>query len=193
MVESGAKDLCAFCRTPKSMSNEETIGRVNKLTEKGNADAFYQLAGYYDRGINGVPQDRAKANELFLKSGELGCADAYYNLGNQYFNGRGVEVDKKKARHYYELAAMNGDVQARNNLGCMEGQAGNHQRAMNHFKLAARSGHTKSLDTVKDGYMGGYVTKDEYANTLREYQKSQDEMKSKARDQAQAFRSQMGI
>ena len=32
--------------------------------------------------------------------------------------GRGVEVDKKKAKYYYELAAMNGDVQARYNLGC---------------------------------------------------------------------------
>ena len=34
-------------------------------------------------------------------------------------NGRGVEVDKKKAKHFYELAAMNGDLLARQNLGCM--------------------------------------------------------------------------
>ena len=35
--------------------------------------------------------------------------------------------------------------------------------------------------------MDGYVTKEEYANTLREYQKSQDEMKSDARDKAKAL------
>ena len=46
MVESGAKDICPFCRTPKSMSNETTIGRVNKLMEKGNGHAFYILGGY---------------------------------------------------------------------------------------------------------------------------------------------------
>ena len=48
-----------------------------------------------------------KANELLLKAGELGCAEAYRNLGMSYNNGLGVEVDKKKAKHYYELAAMN--------------------------------------------------------------------------------------
>ena len=31
-----------------------------------------------------VPQDWSKANELYLKAGELGCADAYFNLGNSY-------------------------------------------------------------------------------------------------------------
>ena len=40
---------------------------------------------------------------------------------------------------------------------------------------------------VKHGFMNGHVTKEQYANTLREYQKSQDEMKSDARDKAQAF------
>ena len=40
-------------------------------------------------------------------------------------------------------------------------------------------------DAVKDGFMKGYVTKDEYANTLRAYQKIQDEMKSDQRDKAE--------
>ena len=37
--------------------------------------------------------------------------------------------------------------------------------------------------------MAGHVTKEQYANTLREYQKSQDEMKSDARDKAWAARN----
>ena len=186
MDESGAKNLCPFCRTPKSMSNEETIGRVMKLMDAGNAEAFYALGGDYADGTRGMPQDWAKAIELWLKAGELGCAGAYFNLGIAYRFGNGVEVDKKKAKYFYELAAMKGDVQARNNLGCMEGQAGNHQRAMNHFKLAAKAGHANALDMVKEGYMAGHVTKEEYANVLREYQKSQDEMNSEARDEAAA-------
>ena len=184
MVESGAKDLCAFCRTPKSMSNEENGKRVKKLMEKGNAQAFYQLAAYYRNGIKGLPQDWAKANELYLKAGELGCALSYYNLGIQYVNGDGMEIDKKKAKHYYELAAINGSVQARNNLGCLEGRAGNTQRAYKHLLISARAGDTASLNMVKQGYMNGHVTKEEYANALRECQKSQDEMKSEARDKA---------
>ena len=189
MEESGAKRLCAFCRTPPANSDEEQIKRLKKLVNAGNAGAYYSLAGCYERGLNGLPQDWVRANELWLKAGELGCAVAYYNLGNSYYNGFGVEVDKKKAKDYYELAAMSGDVHARHNLGCSEENAGNHRRAMKHLRIAARAGYKKSLDIVKRGYMAGNVTKEQYANTLREYQKSQDEIKSDARDKALAYRN----
>ena len=190
MVESGAKELCPFCKTPPARSIEEEVERVNKLMEKGNGDAFYVLAGHYANGLIGVRQDWAKANELLLKAGELGCAAAYFNLGNSYDVGSGVEVDKKKAKYYYELAAMNGGIQARHNLGCSEGMAGNYQRAYKHLVISAMAGNKPSLDDVKDGYMHGDVTKDQYANTLREYQKSQDEMTSEARDKALTARNQ---
>jgi TPR repeat protein len=193
MVESGEKDICPFCRTPPAKSEEEDVERVMKQTEKSNAHAFHTLAGLYDDGTYGLPQDGAKANELWLKAGELGCAEAYYNFGINYRTGNGVEIDERKAKHYYELAAMNGSVQARNNLGCMEGQAGNHHRAMKHFIISAKAGLTKSLDCVKHGFMNGHVTKDQYANTLREYQHSQNEMKSEARDKAMAARNSNNI
>ena len=70
----------------------------------------------------------------------------------------------------------------------MEYNAGNHQRAMKHCQIAASAGYKPSLDLLKDRYVAGYVTKDQYANTLRQYQKSQDEMKSDARDKARAQR-----
>ena len=192
MAESEVAKLCAFCRTPGANSDEEEVRRNNLLMEKGNADAFNQLAGYYFEGCYGLPRDMAKANELWLKAGELGCASAYFNLGNAYDNGRGVEVDEEKAKHYYKLAAMNGSVNARHNLGCVEEDAGNPQRACKHFVLAARAGYKQSLDAVKEGYKDGDVTKDEYANTLRAYQKSQYEMKSEMRDKAEVFRALRG-
>ena len=182
----GKIDLCAFCREPNPSSDADETKRIKKLMDANNARAFYYLAGWYDRGISGMPQDFAKANELLLRAGELGCADGYCNLGNSYYNGEGVEVDKKKAILYWELAAMNGDVKARLNLGRMEGQAGNHHRAMKHYLLAAKAGYKDSLDAVKVGYMNGIVTKDEYENTLRAYQSRQDEMKSDDRDKASA-------
>ena len=122
----------------------------------------------------GMPQDMTKAQELFLTAGELGCSDAYYNLGYSYKMGNGVEVDQKKARHFYELAAMSGNVGARHNLGCVEGEAGNYNRAMKHFMLSAKAGYKDSLDKVKEGFMKGIVTKEEYANTLRAYQSRHD-------------------
>ena len=48
-----------------------------------------------------------------------------------------MEIDKKKAKHYWELAAMGGDVHARNNLGALEGRAGNWELAIKHFLISA--------------------------------------------------------
>ena len=179
--------ICAFCRTPQESSNEEGIERVKRLMENGNADAFNIMAKYYVNGEYGMPQDRPKANALYLKAGELGCANAYSSSGYNYSVGRGVEIDTKKAKHYYELGAMKGDVNARYNLGLMEGKAGNHQRAYKHMIIAARAGYNKSLDIVKKGFNNGHVTKDEYAGTLRAYHECQSEMKSEARDKAADF------
>ena len=82
------KCLCPFCRAPPASTHEVEIKRLHKV---------------YANGLIGVRQDWTKANELFLKAGELGCAlaMAYYNLGNCYTNeGRGVAIDTKKAKHY---------------------------------------------------------------------------------------------
>ena len=156
--------------------------------ERGNANAFHRMSGLYFDGSKGMPQDFAKANELYLRGGELGCAESYYNLGNCYRNGEGVEVDKKKAKHYSELAAMNGSLYARHNLGCFELEDGNHHRAYKHFILAAKAGKKDSLEVVKEGFVDGMVTKDEYASTLRAHQKRVDEMKSDDRDKVEVLR-----
>ena len=190
-TRKGKKDeelgMCPYCRTLRPSSDEEEIERIHKLMERSNANAYYQLAGYYDSGDYGLQQDWEKANELWLKAGELGCAEAYSRLGYSYEVGRGVEINKEKAKHYWELAAMMGEVQARHILGLLEGDAGNLERAMKHFMVAARAGDNESLDKVKQGFMEGYVTKDDFAGTLRAYHESQTEMKSEARDKAADF------
>jgi len=154
--------------------------------DKGNGMAFNQLAQYYYAGVTEGSQDYQKANELFLKAGELGCPDGYFNLGIAYEIGRGVEKDEKKADCYFELATMGGDVTARYNLGLIEEDAGNIQRAVKHFILAARAGHVKALNEVTSCFTNGYITKDDYANTLRAHHERQREMKSDARDKAAA-------
>ena len=176
--------MCPYCRTLRPSSNEEKVKRIKRLMEKGNADAFYNFAVYYNNGSHGLQQDMAKAAELWLKASELGCAKAYFHLGCLYAIGQGVDRDEEKAKHYKEVAAMKGDIHARHNLGCVEGQAGNYQRAYKHWIIAARAGHPKSLDSVKTGFINGFVTKDEHESTLRAYHERQSEMKSETRDQA---------
>jgi len=177
---------CAFCRTPAPTSEEELIEREWKRAEDGDAEAIYNLGYFYNEGFYGLRQDYTKALELLHRAGKLGCTEAYKFIGFAYLQGRGVEVDKKKANHYNELAAIGGCPQARHNLGTMEGKAGNHDRALKHYMIAARSGCNGSLEMIKQMYSNGLATKEDYTKALQSYQTYLGEVKSKQRDEAAA-------
>ena len=180
-------ETCHFCRTPVATSDEETVKRMRKLVEAGDAEAINNMGFYYGNGIHGLTQDHTKALELH-QAAKLGNAQAYYNIALCYDDGKGIEVDKKKARHYYELAAMQGHVKAMGLLGMIEGQAGNHNRALRHFMIAARDGDTESLETIRKMVTIGHATKDDYTKALESYQAYLDEIKSDQRDKAAAAR-----
>ena len=93
-------------------------------------------------------------------------------------------MDKKRSKHYWELAAMNGDFYVQHNLGILEADAGNYHRAYKHFIVAAKAEYKLSMKAAKEGFMHGLVTEDEYANTFRTYQQ-QHAMKSNDRDECQ--------
>jgi len=175
---------CPFCRTPDPTSVEEAVKRLKKRVEVRDAIAIYNLAVFYRDGTCGYPQDYTKALELYHRAAELGYSGAYLGIGSAYNNGQGVEVDKKKANHYYELAAMRGDAAARYNLALDEGNAGNWERALKHFMIAVGCGHVKSLKLVKSMYSDRHATKDDYTKALQSYQKYLGEIKSSQRDEA---------
>ena len=179
-------ETCPFCRIPTATSNEEVVKRTNKRVEVGDATAICNLGFYYSNGEHGLPQNHAKVLELWHRAGELGYVSAYNNIGYAYESGRGAEVDKKKARHYYELAAMKGSASARNAIGIIEGRAGNSDRAIKHCMIAVRSGYITSLKGIKLLYTEGHATKDDYTKALQNYQEYLNEVKSVQRDEAAA-------
>jgi TPR repeat protein len=189
-LRDGGVSLCPFCRTPAPPSPEEMIKLIKKRMELGDAKAIYNLGCYYNNGHNGLPQNRAKALELNIRAAKLGCAASYYNIGNAYCFGIGVERDIKKAYHYFELAAMGGDAQARNNLGCLEASAGNVDRALKHLMIAAGGGIKLSLNMIQDMFKNGGATKKDYTQALRAYQAYLGEIKSPQRDEAATFNEQ---
>ena len=115
---------CPFCRAPYPDTEEEAVKQLNKRMEVDDAQAIGLLASYYREGKYEYPQDHTKALELFHQAGELGSTDAYNSIGYLYEHGEGVEEDKKKARHYFELAAIGGNEVARHNLGIMKKKRG---------------------------------------------------------------------
>ena len=195
--------LCPFCRTPPPNSDEEEIKRLEKRIELNDAEAIYQLGIYYAEGMYELPRDISKALELWHRAGELGCANAYYNIAHAYKNGDGVERNEKKAKHYWELAAIGSSIESRTNLGVIEGQAtymnlgameadlGYFDRALKHFMIAVRGGDAKSLKNIKAFYSQGLATKEDYTKAQQAYQAYLDEIKTDQRDEAAAFSEEM--
>ena len=100
-----------------------------------------------------------------------------------------MEIDKKKANHYYKLAAIGGDVYSRYNLGAVEGEDGNMNRALKHYMIAAGGGIDLSLKEIQKLYTNGHAKKDDYATALRAYQVYLVEIKSTQRNEAAAARA----
>ncbi|KAL7524553.1 hypothetical protein ACHAWF_000994 [Thalassiosira exigua] len=132
--------------------------------------AFFNLGHHYMEGDFGLPRDPKRAVELWLQAGKLGFAD-------------------KGARHYWELSAMGGNVDSRYNLGVMEDEAGNYERAIRHWLISAGAGSDNSLVAIRNCYSKNLVTKEIFGKALRAHQKATDEMKSDQRVEAAAYRS----
>jgi len=180
----GGVGLCPFCRSPNRFeSDEEIVEQMKKRIKAGDAEAMYGLGNDYSEGYYGLPQDYAKALELWHQAAELGHAKAYYSIGMAYYRGDGVEIDERKIRYYWTLAAIGGDVESRHNLGAIEINAGN---AVKHFMIAAGVGYKASLSAIQEMFKNGEATKDDYAKALRAYQSNLIEIKSAQRDEAAA-------
>ena len=150
--------------------------------ELNDANAFHMLGETYAYGNLDLPQDSTKAFELLLRAADLGSSKAHCSLANTYDDGSGVKKDPRKAIIHYKLAAIGGHEVARQNLGILEERNENMDRAMKHYMIAARCGYDNALDAVGDGYKTGFVTKDEYASTLRAHKQSTEETKNEQRE-----------
>ena len=178
------RDLCPFCRVQAPSSNEELIKRYKRRLESDDPIAIHSLGSFHDRGQFGLPQNHAKALELWHRAAELGNADSYTNIANAYMS---VERKEKKALHYYKLAAMRGNELSRHNLGISEIRAGNIDKALQHWMIAVKGGHPDSLASIKRMYLNEEVTKDDYDNAVQSYQAYLDEIQTDQRDEAAAF------
>ena len=70
---------------------------------------------------------------------------------------------------------------SRYNLGVVEENSGNMNRALKHFMIAAGSGEPDSLKKIQKLYTNGHARKDDYAKPLRAYQAYLAEIKSTQR------------
>ena len=90
----------------------------------------------------------------------------------------------KKAKIHGEAAAMAGHEGARCNLGCMEAQSGNMERAVKHWTIAASAGSYHSMKKLLIASNHGLTSRESIDSTLTAYNTSCAEMISEARDAA---------
>lgn len=99
---------------------------------------------------------RKEAKEKFIQMAESGDPQAQAQLGNLYYEGKGVEQNYAKAAEWYRKAAEQGDAEAQFALGRLyqvgEGINSNLELAEHWLQLAAQQEHAeaaKQLRTVQ--------------------------------------------
>ncbi len=98
---------------------EKTWVQVQAKADSGSAKAQAILGWMYFAGIDGLPEDAAKAAEWFQKAAAQGNTFAQNMLGRMYYRGEGVSKNIAKAVDWYQKAAAQGDANAQSNLGAM--------------------------------------------------------------------------
>jgi TPR repeat protein len=180
--EGGLEHKCPYCREPIVKTEEATNQQFMKRAKANDPIAFLHLGTNCHR-----EGDFEGAFNYYTKAAASGNMEAHYQLSFMYSDGEGVERDPKKEINHLEEAAIGGHPGARYNLGCHEGDAGKYDRAMKHLIIAAKLGFDEGLEGVKEGFMDGLVSKEDYAAALRGHQAAVDATKSEHRDAAYKY------
>jgi tetratricopeptide (TPR) repeat protein len=181
-MEQGLEERCPFCREELPETDEEIDQNYMERVKVNDPLALFQMGKKQCR-----EGDYEGAFEYLTKAAELGDIEAQYKLATLYDDGLGVDKDEKKEIYYLEEAAIRGHPDARYNLGWHEEENMRIDRAMKHFIIAAKLGDDGALERVKNGFMDGYASKEDYATSLRGHQAAVDATKSKQRDEAYEY------
>jgi hypothetical protein len=183
-IKAGLEHRCPFCREPAPDTDEQHDSLIINRIKKNDPVAMTQMGKKHLM----IREDHGKSFEYFTKAAELSDAAAHGCLGLMYRNGDSVvEKDEEKAVYHLEQAAIGGNPTARAFLATHEMENGRFERAARHLIISANLGCDVSLRWVKDLFVQGIVSKEEYADALRGYQAAMDATKSAEREAAEAF------
>lgn len=189
----------------------EDYDKAMKCYQKANA---WREIGYMHYFGLGVPENKDKANEYFAKSGDMGnCkqiisyferivnnsndANALYNLGVSYAEGKGVYQDYQKALLCYKEAADLGNKYAYNNLGVMyctgKGVERDYYTARSYYQKAADLGCEVACDNLGNYYENGRGGGVDKYKALKYYKKACDLGNQKGCENFKRLKKEMGI
>ena len=130
-------------------------------------------------GRDRKPQDDAEAVQWYRRGADQGDAYAQFNLGNMYFEGRGVPQDDAEAVKWYRRAADQGNVDAQVNLGKMyvagRGVPQDDTEAMQWYRRAADQGDADAQFNLGNMYLEGRGVPQDHAAALQWYRRAADQ------------------
>lgn len=98
---------------------EEAVEHFRMSSSANNASSCFNLALLYEQGL-GVKKDLEIAMRLYKMASDQGHDKALYNLGVYFARGLGgVKRSTKKAKSYFEKAALNGNLDAQEALSLL--------------------------------------------------------------------------
>jgi TPR repeat protein len=147
---------------------EKAFGYCKVAAEQGDSGAQNLLGVVLE-----TKRDYIGAIEWYEKAATHNHLSANYNLGDIYYDGRGVEQDYNKAIEYYKIAAGEGDSNAQNRLGYMYANDQETKKdvdsAIKWYRKAAEQNHSTANYNLGDIYYEGQGVEQDYSKAIEYY------------------------
>ena len=178
-----------------------------RAAELGDAKAFGAIGLHYLEGI-GVEQDRSEELSFYEVAAKKGDIQAHHQIAEFHNRSAGLGIAQMHAliREYYsessalecdrsnafveinEIVQNMGSEKAPQHLiAALQETNGIYQKSITHLKVAANAGYQQAMDSLMELYKMKAVPKEDLTQTLRAFQASTAEMKSKDRDDVRAM------
>jgi TPR repeat protein len=150
--------VCPALQADPMAEAPDAVEQFFNKPQSVDAAELFKRGKLYDKG-EGIPQDKAKALDLYHKAAELNYAEAQLLLGIIYDQGIGVTQDYAQALSWYRRAAEQGYAKAQFNLGAMYdeglGVPQNFTQAANWYRSAAEQGYANAQFNLGAMYLNG--------------------------------------
>ena len=134
---------------------------------------FAQVSDYEKANLAFNRGDYKTSYNLIRPLAKKGFAQAQYSLGIMYEKGKGVDLNLKKAKKWFQLAAQQGISKAQYKLGLIyrNGQGGekNYSKAIKWWELAANRGNANAQINLGLMFENGLGVPQDYNKAIRLY------------------------
>lgn len=140
---------------------EQALDYYEKAADKGNTEAMFNLADYYESLGYKEPRYYVTATDWYQKAAQAGNADAMDGLATNYELGWGVAENHQEAFRWYSKAAELGNADSMNSLGDyysfdIDDESRDYSaEAVSWYLKAAAAGNDEAMISLAERYENG--------------------------------------